>query len=75
MDKNLWVIFTGLTVMAICAVWAAPAGMQTTQVKEKPPMYSYIAVWNIPRDQWKAREKQCRRASNPARRKVRRLIP
>jgi hypothetical protein len=40
------------------AVWAVPAGAQTKEVKAKPPMYSYIAVWNIPRDQWGARENQ-----------------
>jgi hypothetical protein len=30
----------------------APAGAQTSQVKEKPPMYSYISNWDIPRAQW-----------------------
>ncbi len=28
------------------------AGAQMTEVKEKPPMYSYVAYWNIPRAQW-----------------------
>jgi len=28
-----------------------PAGAQTSEVKEKPPMYSYIGFWNIPRAQ------------------------
>jgi hypothetical protein len=54
----LWAAFAGLIVLAIFANRAAPTGAQTTEVKEKPPMYSYIAVWNIPRDQWAARENQ-----------------
>jgi len=58
MDKKLWAAFIGLIALAMCADWTALAGAQTTEVKEKPPMYSYIAVWNIPRDQWKAKEKQ-----------------
>jgi hypothetical protein len=57
-DKKLWTTFSGLITLAMFAVGAAPAGAQTTKVKEKPPMYSYIAVWNIPRTQWKARENQ-----------------
>ena len=57
-NRKLWAAFTGLTVLVIATVWATPAGVQTAEVKEKPPMYSYIAVWNIPRDQWVARENQ-----------------
>jgi hypothetical protein len=37
---------------------AAPVGAQTAEIKAKPPMYSYIAIWSIPKDQWKARENQ-----------------
>jgi hypothetical protein len=29
-----------------------PANAQTSEVKEKPPMYSYISNWDIPRAQW-----------------------
>jgi hypothetical protein len=57
-DKKLWAVFAGLIVLAIFAVWPVHVGAQSATIKEKPPMYSYIAVWNIPRDQWKAREKQ-----------------
>jgi hypothetical protein len=39
--------------MAICA---APAVAQT-EVKEKPPMYSYVGNWAIPRAQWGEMEK------------------
>jgi hypothetical protein len=57
-NKKLWAAFSGLIVLAMFAIWAVPSGAQTAKVKEKAPMYSYIAVWNIPRDQWKARESQ-----------------
>jgi hypothetical protein len=57
-NRKLWATFSGLTVLVLSAVWAVPAGAQTTEVKAKPPMYSYIAVWNIPRDQWGAKENQ-----------------
>jgi hypothetical protein len=61
-NNKLWAAFAALTVLAMSAVWAAPAGAQIgTQIPEvtaKPPMYSYIAVWNIPRAQWAGMEKQ-----------------
>jgi hypothetical protein len=34
-----------------------PASAQTTEVKEKPPMYSYVGFWAIPRAQWGAMAK------------------
>jgi hypothetical protein len=39
------------------AVWAVPASAQMSEMKEKPPMYSYVGFWNIPRAQWAAMEK------------------
>jgi len=33
------------------------ASAQTPEVKEKPPMYSYVADWSIPRAQWAEMEK------------------
>jgi hypothetical protein len=30
---------------------------QTAAVKEKPPMYSYVGNWNVPRSQWSEMEK------------------
>ena len=37
--------------------WAGQAGAQTSEVKEKPPLYTYVAEWNIPRAQWADVEK------------------
>jgi hypothetical protein len=53
MNRKLWKVFAGVcSVVAISAVWALPACAQIAEVKEKPPMYSYVAYWNIPRAQW-----------------------
>lgn len=42
-------------VMAV--VCASPVVAQTSDWKPKPPMYSYIGNWNIPRAQWGEMEK------------------
>jgi hypothetical protein len=39
----------GVMLFALCAV---PSGAQSSEVKEKPPLYSYIANWQIPRSHW-----------------------
>jgi hypothetical protein len=36
----------------VLAMVAVPARAQTAEVKEKPPMYSYVSNWAIPRTQW-----------------------
>jgi hypothetical protein len=45
-------VFAGLCALAMSAVWTVPARAQTSEVKEKPPMYSYVSFWSIPRGQW-----------------------
>ncbi len=45
-------VLAGLCALVMAAVWAGPARAQTSEVKEKPPMYSYVGLWNIPRAQW-----------------------
>jgi len=52
MNRKLWKVFAGLCAIAMSAVWAAPARAQMSEMKEKPPMYSYVSFWNIPRAQW-----------------------
>ena len=42
----------GLCVAGMAVMMAIPAGAQTSEVKAKPPMYSYISNWDIPRAQW-----------------------
>jgi hypothetical protein len=54
MKWNVFAGLCGLTMLALCAI---PAGGQTAEVKEKPPMYSYVADWQIPRARWPEMEK------------------
>jgi len=56
MNRKLW-SFAGLCTLAMAAVWAVPASAQMAEVKEKPPMYSYVGFWNIPRAQWAEMDK------------------
>jgi len=57
MNWKLWRVLAGLSVLTVAAVWAVPACAQMSEVKEKPPMYSYVSFWNIPRAQWGEMEK------------------
>jgi len=57
-NKKLWSTLSGLPILTMSIIWIAQAGAQVSEIKAKPPMYSFIAVWNIPKDQWKARENQ-----------------
>ena len=52
MSKSLLCIVAAL--FGLCAV---PSGAQNSEVKEKPPMYSYISNWQIPRAHWADMEK------------------
>jgi hypothetical protein len=52
MNHKLWLGIGGILVLAAGAVVSRPAIAQTSDVKEKPPMYTYVAYWNIPRGQW-----------------------
>ncbi len=56
MNRKLCGIFAGVCALAIVAASAAPACAQD-EPKEKPPMYSYVGFWNIPRAQWAEMEK------------------
>jgi hypothetical protein len=56
MNRKLCGIFAGVFMLAMMAASATPARAQD-EPKEKPPMYSYVAFWNIPRAQWADMEK------------------
>ena len=60
MNGKMWKVVTGLCAFGMSAVWAAQAGAQTSEVKEKPALYTYVADWNIPRAQWADMEKSVR---------------
>ena len=46
-----------LCVLVVGVMCALPALSQTAEVKEKPPMYSYVSFWTVPRTQWAEFEK------------------
>jgi hypothetical protein len=52
MNRRKGTILTGLGIFGIAAAIAMPAGAQTSEVKAKPPLYSYVSNWAIPRAQW-----------------------
>jgi hypothetical protein len=56
MNRKLWGILACVCTLAMMAASAIPARAQD-EVKEKPPMYSYVGFWNIPRAQWAEMEK------------------
>ncbi|HVP54271.1 MAG TPA: hypothetical protein VMU45_04680 [Candidatus Eisenbacteria bacterium] len=45
-----------LCVLVVVAAWTLPLSAQS-EVKEKPPMYSYVGNWAIPRAQWAEMDK------------------
>jgi len=55
MNKNWWGVFALVCALAVVSV--APVAAQMSEVKEKPPMYSYVSNWAIPRTQWGEMEK------------------
>ena len=49
--------FLTLTLLLILGISRVSLHGQTSEVKEKPPMYTYVSDWNIPRAQWADMEK------------------
>jgi len=56
MNRKQFGIFAVVCALAMMAASAIPARAQD-EPKEKPPMYSYVAFWNVPRAQWADMEK------------------
>jgi hypothetical protein len=56
MKRKLCGIFAVACTLAMIAAWTAPVYAQD-EPKEKPPMYSYVGFWNIPRAHWADMEK------------------
>jgi len=51
MKRTVWGILAGVCLLATMSAWT-PTALAQNEVKEKPPMYSYVSFWNIPRAQW-----------------------
>ncbi|MGA8540142.1 MAG: hypothetical protein WB566_11635 [Terriglobales bacterium] len=56
MRKHSCRIFAIVCALAMIAAFTASAFAQN-DMKEKPPMYSYVSFWNIPRAHWADMEK------------------
>ena len=56
MKLKLCGISTAVCALAMIAAWSVPASAQD-EMKEKPPMYSYVGNWGIPRAHWADMEK------------------
>lgn len=52
MTKNWMRGIAVMCAMVFCAAWCMPAQAQTAKIKEKPPLYSYVGNWAVPRSQW-----------------------
>jgi hypothetical protein len=52
MNRRFWSITTGLFGLSTLMLCTIHAGAQMQEVKEKPPMYSYVANWQVARDNW-----------------------
>jgi len=57
MNKYLVGTLAAASMAASMIIGAGTAMAQAAEVKEKPPMYSYLANWNVPRAQWAEMEK------------------
>jgi len=57
MNKYLVGALAAACMTASLTIGAGIANAQAAEVKEKPPMYSYLANWTLPRSQWAAMEK------------------
>ena len=55
--KQMWRYLVAACTLAMASSLVPSAIAQTAEVKEKPPMYSYVADWSIPRAQWAEMEK------------------
>src|SRR3984957_4106935 len=52
MNVKVWNIVAAGCALAMSPGLAGQAGAQTSEVKEKPALYTYVADWNIPREKW-----------------------
>ena len=64
MNSKLRRILVVGCALVMAALWVMPASAQMAEVKEKPPMYTYVGLWAIPRAQWADMEKS-RAADQP----------
>ncbi len=61
-NNNLFITLSLLSVLTLSITGIAFSDDQPIEIKAKPPMYSYISVWNIPENEWEARKDQAEAA-------------
>ena len=52
MNRSVCRVMIGVAGLAVLGMSATPAGEQTVEVKEKPPLYRYVSYWTFPRAHW-----------------------
>jgi len=57
MNAKTWRVFAWFCGFVAAGLCSTALSAQMSEVKEKPPMYSYIANWQIPRAHWGEMEK------------------
>jgi len=57
MNKHWGRLLAGVCAIAASTILIVPLHAQKSEMKEKPPMYSYVGNWTIPRAQWAEMEK------------------
>lgn len=57
MKCRSWSVFVGMCGLLMLSLSAIPSLAQMAEAKEKPPLYSYVSNWQIPRAQWADMEK------------------
>src|SRR5450432_2557208 len=57
MINNGWSVCASASALAMAAAWSTPASAQSAEVEERPPMYTYVCMWAIPRAQWSELDK------------------
>ena len=58
MRNKHWITLLLFSILTIFITGNTQADEKLPEIKAIPPMYSYIAVWNIPEDQWESRKDQ-----------------
>ena len=52
MNRSVWPVLAAVSAFGVLIQAAAPTLAQTSEVKEKPRMYTYESWWVIPRARW-----------------------
>lgn len=57
MIDKAWAVSAARTALVVAVACAIPVLAPSAQVEQKPPMYTYVSKWTIPRAQWPELEK------------------